>query len=105
MHDPGGDPLDRFLGRPLEISQFLRIAIGIASGLGSLHGRGIIHRNVKPPHLLVNVSEIGLFPMRARSSTSAYSDAFRVVSSFATKAGSERKPLLTKSSGYVVLAK
>jgi PAS domain S-box-containing protein len=54
MHDPGGDPLDRFLGRSLEISQFLRIAIGIATGLGSLHSRGIIHRNVKPPHLLVN---------------------------------------------------
>jgi predicted ATPase/signal transduction histidine kinase len=54
MHDPGGDPLNRFLGRPLEISQFLRIAIGIAAALGSLHGRGIIHRNVKPPNILVN---------------------------------------------------
>jgi serine/threonine protein kinase len=54
MSDPGGDPLNRFLGQPLEISRFLRIAIGIAATLGSLHARGIIHRNVKPPNILVN---------------------------------------------------
>jgi hypothetical protein len=30
MEDPGGDPLERLLGRPMEPSQFLRIAIGIA---------------------------------------------------------------------------
>jgi hypothetical protein len=54
MADPGGDPLNRLLGGPIEISQFLRIAVGIAASLGSLRARGIIHRNVKPPHLLVN---------------------------------------------------
>jgi PAS domain S-box-containing protein len=54
MYDPGGDPLNRFLGRPLEIAQFLRLAIGIAAALGSLHSRGMIHRNIKPPNILVN---------------------------------------------------
>src|ERR1700681_4833951 len=27
LEDPGGEPLDRLLGRPLEVSHFLRIAI------------------------------------------------------------------------------
>ena len=32
LEDPGGAPLDRLLGRPLDISQFLRIAIPLAGG-------------------------------------------------------------------------
>ncbi|MBV8641524.1 MAG: AAA family ATPase [Verrucomicrobia bacterium] len=52
--DPGGDPLERLLGQPMEPSQFLRIAIGIAVALGSLHACGIIHRNVKPGNILVD---------------------------------------------------
>jgi serine/threonine protein kinase len=54
MEDPGGDPLERFLGEPMDLPQFLRIAIGIAGALGSLHARGIIHRNVKPGSILVD---------------------------------------------------
>src|SRR5580704_15043897 len=46
-------PLEGLLGHPMEPSQFLRIAIGIAAALGSLHARGIIHRNVKPGNILV----------------------------------------------------
>ncbi|HTD56800.1 MAG TPA: serine/threonine-protein kinase PknK, partial [Silvibacterium sp.] len=54
MEDPGGEPLERLLGSPMEPSQCLRIAIGIAVALGSLHARGIIHRNVKPGNILVD---------------------------------------------------
>jgi predicted ATPase/signal transduction histidine kinase len=54
MGDPGGDPLERLLGPPMEQSQFLRIAIGIAVALGGLHGNGVIHRNVKPGNILVD---------------------------------------------------
>src|ERR1700747_1871792 len=42
MEDPGGDPLEGLLGDPMKPSQFLRIAIGIAVALGSLHAREII---------------------------------------------------------------
>src|ERR1700722_4832932 len=34
LEDPGGAPVDQLLGRPLDVSQFLRIAIPIA---GALH--------------------------------------------------------------------
>jgi GAF domain-containing protein len=43
LTDPGGDPLDRLLGRPMESAPFLRCAIGLSSALGHLHGRGLIH--------------------------------------------------------------
>jgi len=33
LEDPGGAPLDRLLGRPLEVSPFLRIAIPLAGAL------------------------------------------------------------------------
>jgi predicted ATPase/signal transduction histidine kinase len=54
VEDPGGDPLERVLGQSMELSQFLRIAIGIAVALRSLHACGIIHRNVKPGNILVD---------------------------------------------------
>jgi hypothetical protein len=46
LEDPGGTPADRLLGRPLDVSDFLRIAIPLARGssamcmsiaLGGLH--------------------------------------------------------------------
>jgi serine/threonine protein kinase len=33
LEDPGGEPLDRLLGQPMELSRFLRTGFGIASGL------------------------------------------------------------------------
>ena len=52
--DPGGEPLSRLLGRPLEIASFLRLAIGIATALGQVNQRGLIHKNIKPANVLVN---------------------------------------------------
>ena len=33
LEDPGGEPLDRLLGAPMEVGSFLRLAIGIAAAL------------------------------------------------------------------------
>src|SRR5262245_23902642 len=54
LEDPGGEPLTRFLDRPLALPQGLRLAIGLAVALGQLHGRGLIHKDVKPAHVFVN---------------------------------------------------
>src|SRR5262245_23967022 len=54
LEDPGGEPLTRLLGRPLALQQGLRVAIGLAVALGQLHGRGLIHKDVKPAHVFVN---------------------------------------------------
>jgi serine/threonine protein kinase len=52
LEDPGGKPLDRLLSGPLELTSFLKIAIGLASALGGLHKSGLIHKDVKPANVL-----------------------------------------------------
>src|ERR1700733_4998702 len=54
FEDVGGEPLDLLLSQPLEIGQFLRLAIGIAVAVGKLHQRGLIHKDIKPARILVD---------------------------------------------------
>jgi PAS domain S-box-containing protein len=54
LEDPGGEPLDRLLEAPLELEQFLRIAVGLSAALRQLHGRGFIHKDIKPANALVD---------------------------------------------------
>jgi len=54
LEDPGGEPLDRFLPGPMEIKQFLRLAVSAAKALGGLHKRELIHKDLKPTNVLVN---------------------------------------------------
>src|SRR3954452_21192854 len=54
LGDPGGEPLDRLLGSPLELTPFLRLAVCLSAALGRLHGRGLIHKDIKPANVLVN---------------------------------------------------
>ena len=54
LTDPGGEPLDRLLGRPMELTQFLRLAVGLSVALGQLHGRNLIHKDIKPANVLAN---------------------------------------------------
>src|SRR5438132_4386953 len=54
LEDPGGELLDRLLGRPLEVRQFLRIAMPLAAALRCVHERGLIHKDIKPANVLVD---------------------------------------------------
>ena len=56
LEDPGGEPLERLLGAPMEVGRFLRLAIGIAAALGKVHQRGLIHKDIKPANILVNAA-------------------------------------------------
>jgi serine/threonine protein kinase len=60
MEDPGGVPLDRLLGQPLNVAFSLRLAISLASAIGQMHQRGIIHKDIKPAHVLVNSDPVAL---------------------------------------------
>ena len=54
LEDVDGEPLDRLLGAPMEMTRFLGLAIGIARALGKLHQQGLVHKDIKPANILVN---------------------------------------------------
>src|SRR6516162_1313200 len=54
LESPGGEPLDRLIGTPMEIGRFLRLAVALSAALGRLHERGLIHKDIKPANLLVD---------------------------------------------------
>ncbi|WP_077044121.1 AAA family ATPase [Pseudomonas sp. KK4] len=57
LEDPGGQPLLHLLATPMGITTFLQHAISIARALGKLHQRGLVHKDIKPGHILVNCSD------------------------------------------------
>jgi serine/threonine protein kinase len=56
LQDPGGEPLDRLVGSPMAIELFLRLAVALSVAMGRLHGRGLVHKDIKPANILVDVS-------------------------------------------------
>src|SRR5271165_3522377 len=58
LKDAGGEPLDCLIeqhqGQPIDLTRFLRIAIGLAAALGQAHRQGLIHKDVKPANALVD---------------------------------------------------
>jgi len=54
LDDPGGEPLTRLVESPMALESVLRIGVGIAAAIGRLHQRGLIHKDLKPAHILVN---------------------------------------------------
>ena len=56
LEDPGGEILDRFLSGPMEMTQFLRFAVALATALRGLHESELIHKDVKPSNVLINAA-------------------------------------------------
>src|SRR5256885_1815084 len=54
LEDPGGETLDGSVRRPMEIAQFLRLAVDLAAALCGLHKKDLIHKDVKPANVLVD---------------------------------------------------
>jgi len=50
----GGEPLGRLIRGPLEIGRFLQFAAALAYALSRLHGRGVIHKDIKPANVLAD---------------------------------------------------
>src|ERR1700738_1562826 len=61
LEDPGGVPVDRLLGTPLDVLHFLRIAIPLAGVLRRVHERGLIHKDIKPANILVDAASGGVW--------------------------------------------
>src|SRR5579864_6109927 len=56
LQDPGGEPLAQLVGTPMEMGQFLRVAIGFSAAVRQLHGRGFIHKDLKPANVMIEPS-------------------------------------------------
>jgi|GEM_PF-154320 len=52
--DPGGELLSRYVGDPLSLGTFLRVAIQLAVAVGRLHQQGLVHKDLKPANILVD---------------------------------------------------
>jgi PAS domain S-box-containing protein len=60
LEDPGGAPLDLLLARPLDVLDFLRVAIPLTGALRQVHERGLIHKDIKPANILVDEASGGV---------------------------------------------
>jgi serine/threonine protein kinase len=54
LEDPGGKLLEGLLDPPMAVGPFLHRAPGLVAAIARLHQRGLIHMDIKPPHILVD---------------------------------------------------
>ena len=57
LSDPGGQPLSALLMSPLDIETCLELAVAISVALGRLHLAGLVHKDLKPHHILVDCDD------------------------------------------------
>jgi PAS domain S-box-containing protein len=56
LENVDGEPLDRLLGAPIEVKRFLCLAIAITATVGKVHQRNLVHKDIKPTNILINVA-------------------------------------------------
>jgi predicted ATPase/signal transduction histidine kinase/tRNA A-37 threonylcarbamoyl transferase component Bud32 len=52
LEDFHGSSLDRFVGEPMPLGVFLPLAVKVATAVSDIHGRGLIHKDLKPNNIL-----------------------------------------------------
>ncbi|MFJ4067691.1 AAA family ATPase [Pseudomonas sp. NPDC089996] len=57
LGDPGGQPLSALLVAPLGVEACLQLAVGICVALGRVHLAGLVHKDLKPHHMLVDCDD------------------------------------------------
>ena len=56
VEDPGGQLLATLLAKPWDVGPCLRVAAGVANAVSGLHRRGLVHKDVKPSNIFVDVA-------------------------------------------------
>ncbi len=56
LTDGGGMPLSESKGAAFDTGTFLSVAVSAASALRNAHARGLVHKNLRPANMLVDVS-------------------------------------------------
>ncbi len=54
LEDPGGEPLAKRAGAPIATAEVLRFGAGLSAALRHLHGRGFIHKDIKPANVMMD---------------------------------------------------
>ncbi len=44
---------DKIAGRPVDVSEIIRLSMEIADALDEAHGKGIVHRDIKPANIII----------------------------------------------------
>jgi len=80
LEDFAGAPLDRLVGTPLALHEFLPLAVRVAAAVAEIHGRGLIHKDLRPSSILfdpqthrVKVGDFGVAARIAREQTTTRS--------------------------------